>query len=79
MKQQGRKVFVSAVEVALFNSKWPGSELRPTRSYWFEFGANGDLVDHDIPQHDDGSAAAAMADDCRDYIMAGKIPEWSVK
>lgn len=73
----GRKVIVSRDGVASFNRAWPCSELRSTRAYWFEFDARGDLVDTDIPQQDDGSAASAMADDCRAFLMDGVRPDWS--
>lgn len=55
-----RKVIFSRGEVDAFNRSWPCSELR-SRSYWFEFAANGDLVDTDVPEHDDGSAALALS------------------
>lgn len=77
MKKQGSKVFVSAGEVAEFNRGWPCSELRSTRAYWFEFESNGDLVDTDVPEHDDGSAATAMADDCRKFLKDDELPEWA--
>jgi hypothetical protein len=73
------KVIVSRDEVARFNSQWPCSELRDSRSYWFEFDDNGDLVDHDVPQQDDGTAARAMADDCRAWLFDDDTPEWSDK
>ena len=50
--------------------------LRPTRAYWFEFDAGGDLVDTDCPEQDDGPAASAMADDCRAYLFDGMPPSW---
>jgi hypothetical protein len=57
MRNDRNKVFVSRDEVARFNAAWPCSELRATRSYWFEFADNGDLVDTDCPEQDDGRAA----------------------
>ncbi len=73
---QGRKVIVSRQAVQLFNSVWPCSELRATRAYWFEFEANGDLVDTDCPEQDDGSAAAALSQDCQAYLFDGTTPAW---
>ncbi len=73
---QDRKVIVSREAVAAFNRGWPCSSLRD-RSYWFEFGTNGDLVDTDCPEHDDGPAASAMADDCRAYLLDGDYPLWA--
>lgn len=73
---QGRKVITTRDEVSAFNRAWPCSELRSTRHYWFEFAANGDLVDTDVPEQDDGSAASAMADDCRAYLMDGVVADW---
>ena len=66
---QGRKVIVSRAEISVFNSRWPCSTLRDTRSYWFEFDANGDLIDTDCPEHDDGPAATALADDCKAVLF----------
>lgn len=74
-----RKVIVSRSEVAAFNSRWPCSELRTSRHYWFEFDADGDLIDSDVPEHDDGAAASALADDCRAFLMDDEQPEWSDK
>ena len=72
----GMKVIVSKNEVATFNQKWPCSELRDTRAYWFEFEPNGDLVDVDVPEQDDGAAASAMASDCRAYLFDDEQAEW---
>ena len=74
---QTNKVIVSRNEVARFNSKWPCSELRDSRSYWFEFDDNGDLIDTDVPEHDDGTAARAMSDDCREWLFNDVQPEWA--
>jgi hypothetical protein len=71
----GRKVIVSRVAVALFNAQWPCSSLRASRAYWFEFAANGDLIDTDCPEQDDGDAAAALAQDCQQYLD-GVVPSW---
>lgn len=73
----GRKVIVSRDGVASFNRVWPCSELRSTRAYWFEFDTNGDLVDTDCPEQDDGRAAAAMCDDCRALFFDNDYPEWA--
>jgi hypothetical protein len=78
MRNDRNKVFVSRDEVARFNASWPCSELRSTRSYWFEFADNGDLVDTDCPEQDDGRAASAMADDCRQFLFDGESPAWSL-
>ena len=64
----GRKVIVSREEIALFNARWPDSTLRDSRAYWFEFDAIGNLIDTDCPEQDDGPAAAALADDCAEYL-----------
>lgn len=72
----GRKVIVSRDEVAAFNRQWPCSELRSTRAYWFEFETNGDLVDTDVPQHDDGAAATAMSQDCLKYLDEDEQANW---
>jgi hypothetical protein len=73
-----RKVIVSRAEVALFNSRWPCSELRTSRHYWFEFDARGDLIDSDVPEQDDGSAALAMSEDCKAFLFDGVAPEWAL-
>lgn len=78
-----RKVRVSRAGVAAFNRQWPGSKLRDTRAYWFEFerdgiaGDAGDLVDCDVPESDDGTEAAALADDARRYLETGDAPAWA--
>lgn len=77
LKVEGRKVFVTAEQVAGFNRSWPCSELRPSRSYWFEFDERGDLVDTDCPEQDDGTAAAAMAEDCKKFLFDEDVPAWS--
>jgi len=57
------KVRFSRGEVDDFNDHWPCSELR-SRSYWFEFArSNGDLVDTNVSEHDDGGAALALSQD----------------
>ena len=71
-----RVVVVSAAGVASFNRGWPCSTLRTYRAYWFEFDDQGDLVDSDLPEHDDGPAAVAMADDCKAWLFEGKQPQW---
>ena len=73
----GNKVRVSRHAIALFNARWPCSTLRSSRAYWFEFDPrNGDLVDTDCPQQDDGPAASALADDCKAYLFDDVQPEW---
>ncbi len=62
------KVRVSRVGVAVFNASWPGSDLRASRSYWFQFASNGDLIDSDVPQQDDGEAAAALSRDAQEWM-----------
>lgn len=56
-----RKVRFAKEEIAAFNLSWPCSKLRSTRAYWFEFATNGDLVDTDVPQQDDGDEALALS------------------
>lgn len=77
MQQRGSKIIVDRMEVSLFNRMWPGSTLRD-RSYWFEFDTNGDLVDTDVPEQDDGPAASAMAEDCKAYLFDDVEPEWAM-
>lgn len=73
-----RKVRVSPEGVTAFNRQWPGSTLRETRAYWFEFDGDGDLIDTDCPEQDDGPAAVAMADDCRDWLENEDWPNWAI-
>jgi hypothetical protein len=73
------KVFVSRDDIAAFNRQWPCSELRSSRAYWFEFDADGDLVDTDCPEQDDGSAASAVASDCREFFLHGTLPDWAIE
>lgn len=74
-----RKVRASSRDVLAFNAQWPGSTLRATRAYWFEFDERGDLVDTDCPEHDDGPAAAALADDCRAFLFDGTLPDYATE
>lgn len=62
-----RKVRFSRSEVEAFNARWPGSTLR-SRSYWFEFDRGGDLIDTDVPEHDDGPAAVALSHDAQAFL-----------
>lgn len=66
-----RKVIIPADEVREFMSRFPCSGLR-NRSYWFEFDHVGDLIDTDVPQHDDGPGAAALADDARKFYLENR-------
>jgi hypothetical protein len=70
------KVQFSREEIRLFNSVWPCSTLRATRSYWFEFADNGDLIDTDVPEHDDGDAATALASDAWQWLGHDTTPDW---
>lgn len=70
------KVHVSAEGITAFNARWPCSELRDTRSYWFEFSADGDLIDTDQPEQDDGAAALALVEDCKTWLFEDTLPEW---
>ncbi len=72
-----RKVRVSPEGVRAFNRGWPCSTLRDSRAYWFEFESNGDLVDTDLPESDDGPAASAMADDCKAFLFDNASPAWA--
>lgn len=72
------KVRVSREGVALFNLRWPGSNLSSNRAYWYEFDAEGDLVDTDCPEHDDGPANLAMCDDCKAWLFDDVVPEWVI-
>ena len=66
-----RKVRISQEEVRLFRQGWPCSNLRD-RAYWFEFDAGGNLIDTDVPEHDDGPGASALADDAKAFLKGGQ-------
>ena len=69
------KVICTRADVASFNRNWPCSTLRD-RSYWFEFDpCNGDLIDTDCPEHDDGPAALAISQDARAWLD-DNAPGW---
>lgn len=70
------KVRVSRTGVALFNAQWPCSTLRDSRAYWFEF-QDGELIDTDVPEQDDGPAALALGDDAQAWLDAGTVPAWA--
>lgn len=70
------KVRVTRAGVALFNARFPCSTLRDTRAYWFQFAEDGDLIDTDVPEQDDGEAAEALAEDAKNWILYDETPEW---
>ncbi len=78
MKSEGNKVFVSKSEVASFNRTFPESLLRDTRSYWFEFDSQRQLVDTDVPQQDDCPAAGVLSEICREYLFYDVSPSWAI-
>jgi hypothetical protein len=79
MKIKQSRVLVSRQEVTAFNSRWPCSELRDSHTYWFEFDDADNLIDTNVDVRGDGSAASAMADDCRHYLKTGEYPEWAIQ
>lgn len=62
-----RKVIFSRDEVNAFRAQWPCCKLRD-RSYWFEFDKEGNLVDCDVPEQDDGTDAGALCEEARDFL-----------
>jgi hypothetical protein len=70
------KIGFDQVAIALFNAQWPASPLDPKRQYWFEFDADRNLIDTDVPEHTDGPAAAALASDAEAYAFDSIQPEW---
>lgn len=70
-----RAVIVSADDVAAFKRQWPCSGLSDC-AYTFEFGFNGDLVDTDVSEQDDGPAAVALSQDCQTFLETGDLPDW---
>lgn len=71
-----RMVISTREDIQAFNQCWPCSTLRSSRGYWFEFAANGDLIDTDCPESDDGTAASALAGDCKAFLETGELPDW---
>ncbi len=69
-----RKAGFTAAEVRIFRLQFPCSGLRD-RAYWFEFDSRGDLVDTDVPEHDDGPGAVALSYDAQAWL-AGTMPDW---
>ena len=70
------KVQITRDGVRLFNAHWPCSRLRASRPYWIEFDADGNRVDSDIPEQDDGLEADVLGDDCHAFAFDGTRPEW---
>jgi hypothetical protein len=63
-------VKVSRSEVEDFNANWPCSELKD-RAYWFQFQkSNGDIVDHNVPDANDGPACLALSKDAQAFGLA---------
>ena len=71
------KVLISRDGVALFNKQWPGSKLR-NRAYWFDFDNDGNLVDCDVPEQDDGLEAASLAQDALNWLFHDEMPQWAI-
>jgi len=72
------KVSMTRAGVRCFNDAWPCSLLHSTRAYWFEFDSQGDLIDTDLPEQDDGPAASALSDDCKAYLLDNVTPDWAI-
>lgn len=72
-----RKVRATRLAVALFNAQWPCSPLRDSRAYWWEFDEDGNMTDTDCPEHDDGPAALALAEDAQTWMDSGELPAWA--
>lgn len=70
-----RTVYYTSDEVAAFNRTWPCSTLRSNRAYWFQFARNGDLVDTDVPEQDDGPASVALSHEAQKWL-ADEEPEF---
>lgn len=76
----GKRVYYSEEDIRKFNAVWPCSPIIPMEGYFFEFDWRGDLVDSSIPEHMDGDAASALADDARAFITTtGALkPGWMI-
>jgi hypothetical protein len=68
------KVLFTREAIALFNQNWPCSRLRD-RAYWFEFSHDGNLIDTDVPEQDDGLEALSLAADAWEFLN-GETPAW---
>lgn len=64
-----RKVRFNTTEVNLFRAGWPCCKLRE-RAYWFEFDADHNLIDTDVPEHDDGPEATALAAQAEEFLKS---------
>lgn len=53
------RVVITALDILKFKESWPGSGLIST-DRWVEFGTNGDLVDHNFLEREDGPAVLAL-------------------
>lgn len=76
MRAVNRTVYASRADVALFNARWPCSELKVWRSYRFDFDGNRNLVDSNVPPSHDGSAALALSQDCERFLFDATLPDW---
>ena len=66
------RVNVSRADVEKFNRSWPCSNL-PARPFWFEYWANGDLVDYgpsSLYGKYDGPALLALTGDAQAYAVS---------
>lgn len=73
-----RKVRATREAVRLFNAQWPCSTLRSERAYWWEFDSDGELIDTDVPDQDDGPAAVALSEDAYTWMKCGELPGWAL-
>jgi hypothetical protein len=62
------KIIITAHDVGLFNAMWPASPIELRRHY-AEFDRQGNLVDHDFNDNEDGAAALALIEDAQDGQM----------
>lgn len=72
---KSNKVIVSRQEIANFNRSRPQSLFRDTRTYWFEFDSEGELIDTDCPEQDYVSESE-IAGDCAAWLFDGIIANW---
>jgi hypothetical protein len=70
----GRSINFDKAAIAHFNAQWPASQLDTSRSYWFEFDENRNLIDTDCEI--DGPETLALAADAETYIFDYRYPEW---